>query len=132
MACESTAEGSQAKEAMTAKYSAPLLQAFGHYYELIASKSSEDFHLDANTTLTVDALGKQREVATLSAGYRDLAGICLRMALVDAMYEEERPMLILDDPFTNLDDDKVNRGKEFLEQVSAKYQVIYFTCSSQR
>lgn len=121
-----------AKEAMTAKYADPILKAFSKYYEMISGKAADAFHVDANTTVTVDELGKQREVNTLSSGYRDLIGICLRVALVDAMYQEETPVLVMDDPFANLDDRKISAAREFLEKVSEKYQIIYFTCSNSR
>lgn len=121
-----------AKEVMTAKYADPIFQRFSQYYEMISGDETVHFHIDANTTVTVDELGKQRDTDTLSSGYRDLIGICLRIALVDAMYQEEEPPLIMDDPFTNLDDKKVNAGKDFIEKLAEKYQIIYFTCSTSR
>lgn len=122
----------QAREAMTAKYADPILQGFGKYYEMISGKDAGHFHIDANTTVTVDELGKQRDTNALSSGYRDLIGICLRIALVDAMYQEEAPVIIMDDPFTSLDDRKVSAGRDFVEQLGEKYQIIYFTCSASR
>ena len=121
-----------AKEMMTAKYADPILEAFSKYYEMISGDTADAFHVDANTTVTVDELGKQRSVNTLSSGYKDLIGICLRIALVDAMYQAELPVLIMDDPFTNLDDAKIQAGKGFIEAVADKYQIIYFTCSKSR
>lgn len=121
-----------AKEAMTAKYADPIFQGFSQYYEMISGNEAVNFHIDANTTVTVDELGIQRDTNTLSFGYRDLIGICLRIALVDAMYQAEKPSLIMDDPFTNLDDKKVNAGMDFIEKLAEKYQVIYFTCSASR
>lgn len=122
----------KAKESITNRYSAPILDSFRTYYEMITSDSTEKFYIDANTNITVDEQGKQREINTLSSGYKDLIGICLRVALVDAMYKEEAPVLIMDDPFTNLDDEKLKAAKKFLEHVAEKYQVIYFTCSEAR
>ncbi|MBO6015695.1 MAG: AAA family ATPase [Lachnospiraceae bacterium] len=121
-----------AKENMTAKYTKPIRDSFAKYYEMIALRPADDFYMDANTSLTLAQLGKQRQIDTLSAGYKDLIHVCLRTALADAMYQGEVPMLILDDPFTNLDDEKRNAGKNFLEYIAGKYQVIYFTCSRDR
>lgn len=121
-----------AKESITEKYSAPILAGFREYYEMLAGGSAGNFHIDANTAVTVTELGIQREVNTLSTGCRDLVGICLRIALVDAMYREEAPVLILDDPFTNLDDRRLTAGKELLRRIAGKYQVVYFTCSRGR
>ncbi len=122
----------KAKESITNRYAAPILESFSKYYEMITSDSAEEFHIDANTNITVTEQGKQRETNTQSSGYRDLIGICLRVALVDAMYKEEAPVLIMDDPFTNLDDEKMKQAKKFLEYIAEKYQVIYFTCSESR
>ncbi|MBQ2923801.1 MAG: AAA family ATPase [Tyzzerella sp.] len=122
----------KAKESITNRYAAPILESFSKYYEMITSASAEEFHIDANTNITETKQGKQRETNTQSSGYRDLIGICLRVALVDAMYKEEAPVLIMDDPFTNLDDEKIQKAKKFLEFVAEKYQVIYFTCSESR
>lgn len=122
----------KAKESITNRYAAPILESFSKYYAMITLASTEEFHIDANTNITLTEQGKQRETNTLSSGYRDLIGICLRVALVDAMYKEESPVLIMDDPFTNLDDEKMAAAKKFLEYVSEKYQVIYFTCSAAR
>lgn len=121
-----------AKEAITARYTAPLLKAFSDSYQAVTGENADAFHLDANTNVTVDGGGVQREVVSLSAGYRDLVGICMRVALVDAMYEQEIPMLIMDDPFANLDDEKIREALEYLKRIASRHQVIYFTCSEMR
>lgn len=123
---------SQAKESLISRYTAPVLAAFERYYASITGQSGNDFHMDANIMITVTEQGRQREVNTLSAGYQDLVGICLRLAFVDAMYEQEKPMLVLDDPFTNLDDEKLEAARRLLSEVAKQYQVIYFTCSRSR
>lgn len=121
-----------AKEALTARYAEPIMERFCRYFSLITGDVAKGFHMDANTNVTVDELGKQRDVNTLSTGYRDLVGICLRVALVDVMYENEVPTIIMDDPFINLDDEKLRAGSTFLKEVAEKYQIIYFTCSNTR
>lgn len=45
-----------------------------------------------------------RDSQTLSSGLADILGVCVRVAIVDSMYQDEKPMLIMDDPFVNLDD----------------------------
>lgn len=123
---------SAAKDAITSKYTKPILDSFNKYYSLVTNDTTTRFYLDANTRITVEQLGKQREIETQSMGYRDLISICLRIALVDAMYEDEKPVLILDDPFTNLDDAKMNEAKLLMAEISKKYQLVYLTCSNSR
>lgn len=121
-----------AKEALTARYADPVRNVFCAYMEQLSGIVSERFFLDAKATVTLEELGRQRGVNTLSTGYRDLIGFCLRMAFVEVMYREEIPFLVMDDPFTNLDDKKIREGKALLEKLGEKYQIIYMTCSSVR
>ncbi|MCD8365006.1 MAG: AAA family ATPase [Clostridiales bacterium] len=119
-----------AKETLTARYMEPLMRSFSRYYQVIVGTSgtaADRYHMDANTQITVEEEGMQRETAYLSRGYQDLIGLCLRLALVDAMYQKERPFLILDDPFVNLDAEKTAGGMRLLEEVSGEYQIIYFS-----
>lgn len=99
---------------------------------MLAEIPADSYLIDANINVTVEEQGQQRDVRALSAGYRDMTGICLRLALADAMYRGEKPVLIMDDPFTNLDDGKVAASKQLLEAASAEYQILYFTCSRSR
>ncbi len=122
----------RARDAITNRYTTTLMKAFRDTYQAIAKKSADAFHMDANTRVTMDGGGMQRALDSLSAGYRDLVGLCLRIALIGAMYEQESPMLVMDDPFVNMDDEKVQEALKFLEEISSEYQVIYFTCSDVR
>ena len=122
----------QAKEQFTARYLEPISEGFGKYYSMLMGEERENWVIDANINLRIKEMGELRDVQWLSAGYQDLIGVCMRLALVDAMYQEEKPFLILDDPFVNLDQDKVTAGNELLMEASKEYQVIYFTCHDSR
>lgn len=122
----------KAKEILTQKYMEPLLKGFIKYYSYLTKEDAKSFHIDANMVITKEEKGMQRSTGFLSLGYKDLIGFCMRLAVADAMYEEERPMLILDDPFVNLDDKKVAEAKRLLKEVSKYYQIIYLTCSESR
>lgn len=121
-----------AKESFTSRHMEPVMGAFRKYYRLLTGCSGENFHIDANMNITISELGLQREMEFFSAGYRDLMGLCLRMAFVQAMYQEEKPFILLDDPFVNLDEEKGNAGLDFVREIATDYQVIYFTCRNER
>ena len=53
---------------------------------------------------------------------------CMRLALVDTLFENEQPFLILDDPFVNLDSDRLDKALELLNVLSANKQIVYFVC----
>ena len=88
--------------------------------------------LALNASIEAARAGEMRETKWLSAGYQDLLGICMRLALVDAMYPKEKPFLVLDDPFVNLDEEKMAHGNELFGKISGEYQILYFTCHASR
>ena len=122
----------KAKESLTAKYTKPVKDGFDKYYRLLTGIAGEGYQLDARMDISVVEYGMPRDTAFLSRGYQDLVGICMRMALVDAMYQDEKPFIIFDDPFVNLDDDKLAGGLRLLGEIAREYQVIYFTCHKSR
>ncbi|MCR5409480.1 MAG: AAA family ATPase [Lachnospiraceae bacterium] len=118
----------KARESLTARYIGPLKRGFSEYYGVITGQDADRYMMDANTVLTVNEAGIQHSVALLSSGYRDLVGLSMRLSFSDAMYPGEKPMLILDDPFVNLDSVNYEGGLRLLDYVAGKYQVLYFTC----
>jgi uncharacterized protein YhaN len=125
----------RARESLTTRYADPVRRNFSYYWEKITKTSAAGVYLDADSQITVEEAGRQREIDSFSSGYRDLAGVCLRIALADAMYPDpaaDLPPLILDDPFTSLDDDKMAGAMRLLEEAAQRYQILYFTCSRSR
>lgn len=122
----------EAKNQYLAKYAAPIKTGFDKYYKLLNGGENKAFQVDAKMELMVKEEGAYREIRAMSEGLQDLAGICMRMAFLDAMYSEEKPLLLLDDPFVNLDDEKFACVEQFLQEIAKEYQVIYFTCHRSR
>ena len=125
----------KAKLKFSAKYMDPIFNAFRKYYEILSDDVLQ-YETDANLNLQIRENGGLHDIRLLSSGYKDLVGICRRMAFVDAMYKRdegsEAPFLIYDDPFVNLDDRRLSMAGKFLERVSSEYQILYFICSSSR
>ena len=80
----------------------------------------------------VEEYGEGYEIGYLSKGYQDLVNICLRLSLVESIFKKEKPILILDDPFVNLDKTKLLKAKKMLEEISKEYQVLYLVCHESR
>jgi DNA repair exonuclease SbcCD ATPase subunit len=123
----------KAREQLTSRYMEPISRAFRKYFNMLAGAEEEKtWQIDANIEFRMKEQGELRETKWLSTGYQDLVGICMRLAMVDAMYQGEKPFLILDDPFVNLDEEKTNSGMQLLMAVAQEYQILYFTCHSSR
>ena len=48
------------------------------------------------------------------------------------MYKENSPFIILDDPFTSLDKEHMEKMQLLMKELSKDRQIIYFTCHSSR
>ena len=108
--------------------------AFNKYYEILSGEPNKLFRFNANMELqyTLNSKFVKIEGNLLSDGYMDLVGLCYRFALIDAMYEKEKPCVFLDDTFSNLDDNNLLRVKKFLHDIANEYQIIYMTCTTGR
>lgn len=122
----------EAKNAFTATYIEPVSKSFTKYVKMLDEKKEYPLSMDAASNVTLDVAGLPRSDKAFSTGLQDLFGICKRMAFIETMYKDEKPMIVFDDPFTNLDEDKIAGGLKFLNMISQEYQVIYFTCHKDR
>lgn len=118
----------EAKNNMTSRYIDPLTDRFAHYFSTVTGKSADSYVIDAQSNISFDDKGARHAEETLSTGLRDAVSFCLRMALVDVMYDDRKPPVILDDAFANMDDKNCRGAMQVLAEVSRTYQVIYFTC----
>ena len=123
----------EAKENLAEKYMGDMSSNFKKYLEKLNNKKAEQYHLDINLDVKVEHGGEFYKGEQLSRGMKDLVQLCLRMALVESVYKDvDNPILILDDPFINLDDERLENAINLLKEVSLDYQVIYFICHSSR
>ena len=49
-----------------------------------------------------------------------------------ALFGGKKPFLILDDPFINLDDEKVKSAMELLRRIARERQILYVCCHTSR
>lgn len=120
----------KAKENLDANYSDPMKEGFNKYVKMLGSNLNLLINTDLEVSLDCD--GKLHESESLSEGYKDMVNFCSRMALVDALFKEVTPPVILDDPFVNLDDEKVPNALKLVKEISKENQVIYFACHKSR
>lgn len=121
----------KAKEQFSSHYLGNMTEGFEKYLKLINGEKL-NANIDVKLNVKVQEYGENKEIDYLSTGYRDLIGISMRFALVDALFENEKPFIILDDPFVNLDKEKIEKAKEIVKELAKKYQVIYFICHESR
>ncbi|OLR56462.1 hypothetical protein BHK98_10495 [Hornefia porci] len=121
----------EAKDSLSARYSGPILRRLSHYVNTL-SEAENRLYLDTDLNVEISRSEQRRSLQYFSAGQKDTVMICLRLALIDSLFRNEKPFLILDDPFVNLDDRHIRKALDLLQTLSSETQIIYMTCSSAR
>lgn len=123
---------SRAKDNLASSYVGDIENRFLKYANLLLENQIGEVMLDKELNLLVDEKGAQRELGSFSSGTIDSILLCMRLGLVDSLFKDEKPFLILDDPFVNLDDNHMNKALEMLKKIALNYQIIYFVCNKSR
>ena len=120
-----------AKERFALQYKEPILDAFQKYFQSISTEPLQ-FQMSEDLELSFVDRGLSREQGYLSEGLQDLCRFCQKLAIFDAMFQEEKAFLLLDDPFSHLDEKNGARARALLEELAESRQIFYFTCSEER
>ena len=121
-----------AKDSLTAKYLSKTKSAFDKYIALTSEFSTGDFVMDTSFSIMKNERGSFRAAEAYSRGERDLFSLAARLALVDSLYENEAPFIVLDDPFAYFDDERLSAALDVIKEVAKQRQIIYLTCTSAR
>ena len=122
----------KAKENLATAYLGAIHSRFGHYLTMLDGSTGENYLIDTGLQVQLERQGLSRDLAYFSAGETDLVTLCMRLALVDALFQEQDTFLILDDPFINLDEARIQKAKKLLQKLSEHRQILYLTCHSSR
>ena len=121
----------KADENLKIKYRAPLQSSLNKYLQMIVDDGVHA-NIDIDMNVTIEEKIGEKQTEYYSKGYRNLFEICKRFALTDVLFTSEKPFIILDDPFYNLDDEKLSSALELIKKLSSEYQILYLICHESR
>ncbi len=121
-----------ADESLSSKLLSPMKEGLKKYLEKITGKDYKNIQLDTDFNITFDEYGQSREIDFYSKGYQNIIDLCMRLALIETLFDKEKPFVVVDDAFVNLDEKKIDKAKQFLKELAKEFQVIYFVCHNSR
>lgn len=89
-------------------------------------EEEREFFVNKDFEILEENSGSLMPFKYFSEGYKDLMAFCARLSLAECIFEDAIPFLILDDPFTSLDEEKYQRVMKLVEKTASKSQVFYF------
>ena len=123
----------EAKNALSTRYLDGMQDSFEKFLDLLTGGTAPEAMMDTSFEVRLREAGQTRTMESFSRGWRDAVEFCTRLSLTDALYEEgEKPFLLLDDPFVNLDDTRLAAARKMLEKLANQYQILYLVCHSDR
>ncbi len=121
-----------ANDTLKTKYREPLLNSFNKFTNRIINKNELSAMVDIDFKVSALENGITKDLNYYSKGLVNSFEICKRFALIEVLFNKEKPFIILDDPFTNLDEVKIKESVAVLKEFSNDYQIIYFVCHDSR
>ncbi len=123
---------SKARDNLTSKYLTPLTDAFRKFSRKIVGENFDKVSIDTTLNVLIEKQGEKKGSKSFSQGGRDVIELCMRLALAKTLFDKETPPIILDDPFSNLDDEKTEKALDMLNEIAKEFQVLYLVCHSSR
>ena len=123
---------SMAREKLSTNYVGRVEQSFLHYANTLLGNAYGTLALDHDLNITLESNGAIHSLDYFSPGSIDSMMLCMHLALVDTLFGEEKPCIILDDPFVNLDDEHTKCALSMLSTLAETRQILYLVCNSSR
>ena len=123
----------EAKSGLSTRYLADMQTSFSGLLKTLMDGNAPESVMDTSFKVKLREGGKTQHPESLSQGWRDAVQFCVRLSLAEALYAEgEVPPIILDDPFVNLDERRLEAAKKLLGSLAKKYQILYLICHDER
>lgn len=121
-----------AKTSFVKKYAGKVTDSFKKYSQMFSGSVPEEIIVSPELEISAIKMSAARNIEGFSNGQKSIMDVCLRLSLIDAMFEKEKPFLILDDPFVSLDEKNFENAGSLIKEASKQCQIIYLTCHNSR
>jgi uncharacterized protein YhaN len=118
----------EAKNSLAVSYLPRLNKLSSEYLAKFTGGEFDKIVADKDFAVSIEEKGVTKQHRYFSRGVKELALFCFKLALSKEIYGGKIPLLILDDVFVNLDEEKFRKAVGELLHTDIASQIIYFTC----
>lgn len=106
-----------------------IADCFTRYLGAISGgKVSSEFPEADKLKMNIYSENKLLDYAKLSEGTKDTVSLAFRLAVLDHLFPQGGGVVVFDDPFTDMDADRVVQSCELIKECATHHQVIFLTC----
>lgn len=99
----------------------------GELFSIFTDGKYSSLQISHEFEMGISDSGMNRESGYLSQGTQDAAYLALRIAMCEVLFAE-KPVIVLDEAFAYIDDERLNSIIAALSKLSKDFQILIFTC----
>ena len=117
------------KEQLHSEPMKDISDSFARYLSVITGgKVSSEFPDSERLNVNIYSDNRLMDHARLSEGTKETVSLAFRLAVLDHLFPEGGGVIVLDDPFTEMDAERAAQSCELLKACATRHQVIFLTC----
>lgn len=108
-----------------------IAKSFAHYLSVISDGRVSTELPDADKlNIEIFSEDKLLNYEKLSEGTKETVSLAFRLSVLDHLFPDGG-VIVFDDPFTDMDDDRTRQSCELIKECAARHQVIFLTCKAE-
>lgn len=105
---------------------------FSRYLSVITDgKVTSEFPEADKLDMSIYSADRSVDYSKLSEGTKETVSLAFRLAVLDHLFPEGGGLVVLDDPFANMDADRTAKSVQLVKDCAARHQVIFLTCKEE-
>lgn len=109
-----------------------IVDRFAENLDIISNgKVSSEFPEADKLNMEIYSGSRRLDFGKLSEGTKDTISLAFRIAVLDHLFPEGGGVIVLDDPFTDMDAERTEGACELLRNCAERHQVIFLTCKEE-
>ena len=105
---------------------------FTHYLGIITDgKVSSEFPDADKLNMNIYSGNSLLNYSKLSEGTKETVSLAFRLAVLDHLFPEGGGVIVFDDPFTDMDADRIAQSCELIKECAKRHQVVFLTCKEE-
>ncbi len=106
--------------------------SFARYLSIISDdKISSEFPNLEKLDMSIYSDNHLLDYGKLSEGTKDTVSLAFRLAVLDHLFPDGGGVIVFDDPFTDMDADRLEQSCALILECAKRHQVIFLTCSEE-
>ncbi len=106
-----------------------IAESFARYLAVISGdRISSEFPDAERLNMNIYSGKSLIDYEKLSEGTKETVSLAFRLAVLDHLFPEGGGVIVLDDPFTDMDAERVVQSCRLIQECAKRHQVIFLTC----